>query len=380
MLENKIIMQVLPSLEMGGVERGTVEMAAYLQKNGVHNIVVSTGGRMVEELQQLGVEHITLPISTKNPFKIWLNAARFAHLMRERKISLIHVRSRAPAWSVKLASQKTGIPFVTTFHGFYGLKPRWLKKRYNRVMTQGTKVIAVSDFVKDHLVSEYGVAPEKIARIHRGADLTVFDPAHVTPEQIKEMREALQISADMPVIAMAGRFSRWKGHAVLARALGLIKHEGMTGLFFGKKGSAEVMDRVQKELDQLPPSRRVITIEKAMDMPVMCMLSDVMVSASTEPEPFGRVAVEAQAMGRIIVATDIGGSCETVIDGKTGFLVPPNNAQALADKLDFALNMKPEARAAMEKAAREHVVENFSIEKMCAETVKLYEEVLKTSS
>lgn len=377
MAEKKGIMQVLPSLEMGGVERGAVEIATALQQQGIPNIVVSAGGKMVPQLEKIGVEHITVPVDTKNPIRMWLNALKIAKIARAKNVGLMHVRSRAPAWSVKWASEKTGIPFITTFHGFYGLKPRWFKERYNRVMTQGKKIIAVSDFIAAHIIKEYGVNPDKIVRIHRGADTHYFNPERVSVKQVSDVFNQFQIPLGLPVISLVGRLSVWKGHTVLLKALSMMRNKEVVCLFIGGKGGATLMEEIKRQIDLLPQETRVQIIETCSDMPAAYALSDVVVSASTLPETFGRVAVEAGAMGRIVVATNHGGSCETVIDGKTGFLVPPSDPKALADKLDTVLEMSAPERQKMQEAALKHIQKNFSTDVMADKTIRLYRELLE---
>jgi len=377
MSKQKTIMQILPSLEMGGVERGAVEIASALQQQGISNIVVSAGGKMVSQLKKIGVEHITIPVDTKNPIRMWLNAFKLAKIARKKNVGLMHVRSRAPAWSVKWASEKTGIPFITTFHGFYGLKPRWFKERYNRVMTQGKKIIAVSDFIAAHIVKEYGVNPDKIVRIHRGADTHYFNPECVSVKQVSDVFNQFQIPLGLPVISLVGRLSIWKGHTVLLKALSMMRNKEVVCLFVGGKGGATLMSEIKRQIDLLPQETHVQIIETCSDMPAAYALSDIVVSASTEPETFGRVAVEAGAMGRIVVATNHGGSCETIVDGKTGFLVPPSDAKALADKLDAVLEMSASERQKMQEAALKHIRKNFSTDVMAEKTIQLYRELLE---
>jgi len=331
----------------------------------------------VSQLKKIGVEHITIPVDTKNPIRMWLNAFKLAKIARKKNVGLMHVRSRAPAWSVKWASEKTGIPFITTFHGFYGLKPRWFKERYNRVMTQGKKIIAVSDFIAAHIVKEYGVNPDKIVRIHRGADTHYFNPECVSVKQVSDVFNQFQIPLGLPVISLVGRLSIWKGHTVLLKALSMMRNKEVVCLFVGGKGGATLMSEIKRQIDLLPQETHVQIIETCSDMPAAYALSDIVVSASTEPETFGRVAVEAGAMGRIVVATNHGGSCETIVDGKTGFLVPPSDAKALADKLDAVLEMSASERQKMQEAALKHIRKNFSTDVMAEKTIQLYRELLE---
>lgn len=380
MSENKVIMQVLPSLEMGGVERGVIEIATALQERGIPNIVVSNGGKMVVALEKIGVEHIQVPVHSKNPIRMWFNSIKLARIIRDKNVSLIHVRSRAPAWPVKWASQKTGVPFITTFHGFYGLKPRWFKQWYNAVMTQGQKIIAVSDFIAQHIIKEYGVNPDKIVRIHRGADTQYFNPERVSVKQVSDVFNQFQIPLGLPVISLVGRLSIWKGHVVLLKALSMMRNKELVCLFVGGKGGSTLLADIKRQIALLPSETRVQIIETCSDMPAAYALSDVVVAASTLPETFGRVAVEAGAMGRIVVATNHGGFCETVVDGETGFLVPPDDAKALADKLDAILEMSSAERQKMQEAALKHVQENFSTAVMADKTIRVYQELLGDSN
>ena len=203
-----VVLQVLPTLEMGGVERGTIEMAAALQQASIKNYVISAGGPMVRELEKMGIPHILMPVQSKNPLTIWRNVGRLSKVIKDKGITLIHVRSRAPAWSVKYASARTGVPFITTYHGVYGLKPAWLKRPYNRVMTEGVKVIAVSDFVKRHIMENYDVPADKIETIYRGADIRRFNPERVVLERVTDLMKAFQIPPEKPVITLVGRLNR----------------------------------------------------------------------------------------------------------------------------------------------------------------------------
>ena len=186
----KCVIQVLPALNQGGVERGTIEIAEALQKAGIPNLVISSGGKMVSELEDLGVEHITMPVQSKNPIRMWLNSLKLAKIFKEKNAAVVHVRSRAPAWSVKWASHKSGIPYIATFHGRYGTHPKIFKKPYNRVMTQGETVIAVSAFIQKHLMGEYGIPDQKIRLIPRGADTDKFDPDKISAAQKKKFLKA----------------------------------------------------------------------------------------------------------------------------------------------------------------------------------------------
>ena len=363
------ILQILPALGTGGVERGTIEVAQALAAAGIPNAVASAGGPRVADLDALGVPHFTLPLDTKNPFTIRRNAARLADLAQREGFTILHARSRAPAWSACWAARSAGVTFLTTFHGVYGTSPRFLKIPYNRVMTKGAKVIAVSNFVKRHIVETYGVPEEKVVRIHRGADTRTFRPDAVSPEQVAARKAALGFAPDVPVVTIPGRLTRWKGQAVLLDALARMRHRELGCLIVGSdQGRTDYSAELKAMAARLPPETKVVFLEHADDMPSIYALSDIVVNASSDqPEAFGRVIPEAQAMGIVTVGTAHGGACETIDDGVTGFLVPPGDA-----KLDEVLDLPAERKAAIRAAALESVRTNFSTERMCAETIALY--------
>ena len=368
------ILQILPALGTGGVERGTIEVAQALAAAGIPNAVASAGGPRVADLVALGVSHFTLPLDTKNPFTIRRNAARLADLARREGFTLMHARSRAPAWSAYWASRRADVTFLTTFHGVYGTSPRFLKIPYNRVMTKGAKVIAVSNFVKRHVIETYGVPEEKVVRIHRGADTRTFRPDAVSPEQAAARRAALGFAPDVPVVTLPGRLTRWKGQTILLDALARMRHRELGCLIVGSdQGRTDYSAELKAMAARLPPETKVVFLEHADDMPCIYALSDIVVNASSaQPEAFGRVIPAAQAMGIITVGTAHGGACETIDDSVTGFLVPPGDIGALAAKLDEVLDLPAERKAAIRAAALDSVRTNFSTDRMCAETIALY--------
>lgn len=368
-----VIIQVLPSLQQGGVERGTIEIAEALTKVGIENYVISEGGKMVAELEKLGVAHITLPVKTKNPLKMWWNSYRLARVFKEKEASLIHVRSRAPAWSVKWACHRLGIPYIASYHGRYGLSPRWFKERYNRVMLQGEKVIAVSDFVRQHLKTEYQVPEEHICLIPRGADLNKFNPDLITDEKLRAFIQKYDIPTDKPIISLVGRLSRMKGHLEVLDALRKMNNKKVTLLFVGGNPKGDYEERLNEKLKEVSPETTVkIFAVSGDEIPMIYTLSTICVQPSLVPETFGRTIAEAQAMKRVVVAFAHGGACELIKDGQTGFLTPVGDSDALATALDTVLTMNKEERQKIENQARQSVVDNYSIQKMCERTLALY--------
>lgn len=378
-MKKLVIMQVLPTLSDGGVERGTIEIATALKKAGIENYVMSNGGKMVHELSRLGVEHIQLPVHTKNPFIMWLNARKIAKIVKEKGITLMHVRSRAPAWSVKWASKMSGVPFMTTFHGVYGINPKWLKRPYNRVMVQGVCVIAVSDHVRRQIIHDYGVDSKKIRLIHRGADVNRFDPKKVTDNQISDLMKKYQIPEDKPIILVQGRLTTWKGQLQMLDALKLMKHKEVTCLFVGAhQGRLDYVKQMKEKIAELSPKTSVFIFAlPGKGMPTVYALSDVVASVSIKPEPFGRAMPEAQAMGKVVVAYNHGGAGETIQDNQTGFFVTPSDVSGLAQKLDEILDMSTAAKKKIGAAAMQSVRTHFSTEQMQEKTLAVYNEVSK---
>lgn len=371
------VLQVLPALGgSGGVERGTVEVAGSITQHGWRSLVASNGGERVYQLQRAGAEHFELPLQSKNPFVMYANIGRLEKIIRKQNVSLVHARSRAPAWSAYFACKRTGVPFVTTFHGTYGAEGG-LKRAYNNVMTKGDRVIAISAFIAGHLKQIYGAAGEKIRIIHRGVDIDSFDQAKVSAERVVKLSNDWRLEDGCPVVMLPGRLTRWKGQTIFIEAVAQL---GLKDVRFVLVGSDQGRIGYRKELDRLIERYDlggvVRIVDHCNDMPTAYMLADVVVSASTDPEAFGRVVVEAQALGRMVVAPNHGGACETIEPGKTGWLVPPGDKNALAEALNEALSLSEDKRQDIATRSINSVRESFSKATMCAKTLEVYEEVL----
>jgi len=378
----KTVLQVLPRLIMGGVERGTVDIARALSEAGHRPLVASSGGPMVRELVRCGAEHITLPLATKNPLTIRKNARRIAEIIDTHKIDIIHARSRAPAWSAKEAARKTNIPLITTFHGVYGLGPFGLKKLYNRIMADGKIAIAVSEFIRAHLIENYAVPADRIRVIHRGVDLDIFDPDRVPPARLIQLTSKWRLPESAPIIMLPGRFTAIKGHLLLIDALAELAHRKGGGLevrclMVGKdQGHASYRRRILDHATSRGVDGNVHVVDDCNDMPAAYMVTDVVVSATTRPEAFGRIMAEAQAMGRPVVAPSHGPSSEVILPGVTGWLFTPSDPKSLANALERALQLTPHERLALSEIAVARVQENFTNTEMCAKTLAVYDEVM----
>ena len=370
------VLQVLPELVTGGVERGTVDIAGAIVDGGGRAIVASAGGPMTHELARLGAEHVTLPVQSKNPFVIQKNIHRLADLAFAENVDIIHGRSRASAWSALYAAKKSGKHFITTFHGTYG-HVNSLKRAYNSVMTKGTRVIAISNFIAGHIRQVYGVPTANIRVIPRGVDLTRFNPEVVSRERIISLAKKWRLPDGVPVIMLPGRLTRWKGQKIFIEA---IKELARTDIQCLIVGSDQGRHKYRRELERFIESHgmtgSVHVIGHCDDMPAAYMLSDIVVSASLEPEAFGRVAAEAQALGRQIIAADHGGARETIIHGETGWLTPPGDAKALAETINAVLATSDAGRQKLSERAKSHIQKNFSKERMCERTLDVYNDVL----
>ena len=371
-----VVLQVLPSLETGGVERGTVDVAAALVETGWTALVASAGGVMVRELERAGARHIELPVDSKNPCIMWTNIRRLERVIAEHRVDILHARSRAPAWSALRAAKHTGVKFVTTFHGAYNAGSP-LKRWYNSVMTKGDRVIAISDYIGEEVTGRYGADPARVRVIPRGIDTDLFDPAAVSAERLIALATEWRLPDGAPVVMLPGRLTRWKGQQMMIEALARLGRRDVRCIIVGSdQGRTAYTRQLEGDIARLGVDDIVHIIGPCRDMAAAYMLADVVVSASIDPEAFGRVAVEAQAMGRPVIATDHGAARETVIPGKTGWLVPPGDASAMTEALREALAMGTETREDMADRAMGHVRANYTKVMMCARTMSVYNELL----
>ncbi|MEM7236995.1 MAG: glycosyltransferase family 4 protein [Pseudomonadota bacterium] len=371
-------MQLVPRLDTGGVERGTIEMTEAIVEAGGRAIVVTSGGTQALRVPKAGGELIELDVASKNPLTIWRNAGRLAGLVRAQEIDLVHARSRAPAWSGYFACKRTGVPFVTTFHGTYN-EDLPFKRLYNSVMARGRPVIAVSEFIRELIVERYPVPDNQIVVIPRGADIGVFSEEMVGNERSVSLAERWGLLDDpRPVIMLPGRLTRWKGAESMIEAAARLKE--MRGsadflvLIVGDDMSGGSFARaLDQKIDDCGAGDCIVRVDAVTDIAAAYKLAAVVVSASIEPEAFGRVVVEAQAMGRPVVATDHGGARETVAHGESGWLYPPGDAAALAAMMNDALSMDASERAHTGMAARARVHTSYTVAAMQRATLKVYE-------
>jgi glycosyltransferase involved in cell wall biosynthesis len=380
------VLQVVPTLEAGGVEQGTLDVARMLVRVGARASVASWGGRLVGELQQRGGHFHKLPVHSKNPLVMVANIQRLARLIRAENVTLIHARSRAPAWSALAAAWLRKIPFVTTYHGTYSDKSS-MKRFYNSVMTRGDIVIANSDFIAAHIRERHHVDDIRLVTIQRGVDLDHFDPSMVSPQRIENFRRFCGIDPDDRrfIILLPGRLTEWKGQNIMIDALARLQKlgasptRGFLCVCIGDpQGRSGFEAFLKTRIAGLSMQSHMRIVGHFDDMPAAYAGADIVVSPSLEPEAFGRVAIEAQAMMKPIIAADHGGARETVIDGNdnesamTGLRVPPGDSDALAQALWHLLRLTPEERASIGLRGRRHVEAHFSLVKMCEKTLAVY--------
>ncbi|MEW5421543.1 glycosyltransferase family 4 protein [Amorphus sp. 3PC139-8] len=375
---------MVPELHTGGAERTAVDVAARIAAEGWRAIVLADGGRLVEELIATGAEYRRFPAKTKNPLKLWRNVGALAEIVEAEGVDIIHARSRAPAWSALLAARRTGRPFVTTYHGAYNQKSR-LKGAYNSVMARGDVVIANSEYTADLIRARHPFASGRIVTIHRGTDFGAF-AAPDRPARAERLRQAWGIGADKKVILQLARLTGWKGQTVVIDALAeLAARDDWVAVLAGDaQGREAYLSELKSRIVANGLDGRVLLPGHCDDVPAAMALADVVVVASTEPEAFGRAAVEAQAAGKPLVVSDLGAVQETVVappdvdeGDRTGWKVPAGDPTALAAALDATLDLDPSARAALAARAKAHVERSFSLAAMTERTIAVYRSLIE---
>jgi len=372
----KTILQLLPRLDHGGAERVVVEIAEAVTQSGHRAIIAAEPGHLAGAAARAGAELVPLPLATKSPFKIWRNINRVVDLSLDEHVDLIHAHSRAPAWSGYHAAKKLRVPFVTTYHGSYSENSAF-KRRYNQIMVSGDRVVAVSEYIADLIRTRYGTRDEKIRVVHGGVDTRIFDPDTVRGDRSVRLARAWRADAGHPAIMLPGRLTGWKGQKLFIQALAKMRHKDALGILVGSdQGRAAYTGSLVSLAEHLGVANRLRIVGHTDDMPAALMLADIVVNCSTSPEAFGRTIIEAQSMGRIVVAADHGGARETIIGGSTGLLFPSGNAAALAGILDDVLDQDVASRIAFGAGARAHIEENFSLKVMQNKMLAIYGELL----
>ena len=371
------IAQILPALNTGGVERGVIEISKSLNDNGFKSIVLSSGGHMVPQLRRTGTTHYELNVNTKNPFK-WPKIRKQVKLILEKEnVDLIHLCSRAPAWIVFPLGRMLDIPVITSVHMRFR-KTNFLKKYYNSILTKGDSIIAISKHIEKTILESFPnpTIKNKITVVHRGVDLELFNANNIKPARVIAQSKNLNLKDNIPVIMMAARPAMWKGYIELIRALSLVNDSFQCVLIGAENGSQNFQKTLIDKIIKLKLETKVKLSKSSNDIQAALMLSDIVVMPSVTPEPFGRIILEAQALGKIPIAFDHGGASETIIDGKNGFLADPVKVESLAEKISMALSLKPTSREKMSEFSKKAVSKNFSHDKMCKLTLSLYKQCI----
>ena len=377
------VLQVIPKLGYGGAETGCYDLAHYLPENNCSSFIVTSGGELVKFIDKKKVKLIKLPVHSKNPIVILLNSIALIFIILFKNISIVHVRSRAPAWSCLLATKITRRKFVTTFHGTYSFK-NTIKKFYNSVMVRSNLIIAGSNFIFSHVNSNYSRylnIKKKFLVIFRGINVDYFDSSTTLESEENRLISYWGVDRNKKLILMPGRLTSWKGQEVFIEALKLVNKElGYDSFYAVILGSDQGRDIYKKKIKRLVEQHRLTNQIKFVDhcknMPLAYKISDLVISASIKPESFGRVAVEAQSMEKPIIASDIGGSNETIINNKTGFLFKSGNPESLSKKIIEVLNLDESILKSMGIEGRKNAIAKFNVEKMCFSTYSEYKKLL----
>ena len=383
MSSNLKVLQVIPKLGYGGAETGCYDLAHYLTEYGCVSYIVTSGGELLKFVDKKKVKLIKLPVHSKNPILILLNTIALIFIILLKDISIVHARSRAPAWSCLIATKITRRKFITTFHGTYNFKNS-IKKIYNSVMVRSNLVIAGSNFIFSHInnnYSKYFDSKKRFLVIFRGINVDYFDPSKTSCTAESQLISDWKLDRNRKIILMPGRLTAWKGQETFIEALNLVNkelgHQSFYAVILGNDQGRDVYKKKIKRLaEQYRLNNQLKFINHCKDMPLAYKISDLVVSASIEPEAFGRVSVEAQSMEKPIIASGIGGSNETILNNKTGFLFEAGNAESLSKKIIEVLNLNESTLKFMGIEGRKNIIKKFNVEKMCFSTYSEYKKLL----
>lgn len=368
------ILQILPRLETGGVERGTLEIATAIQHEGFNSFVASAGGKMVPSLEERGSVHISMPLASKNPFVIIWNGWKLSQVVKTYKINILHARSRAPAWSALIAARISGVKLVTTFHGRYGIENP-LKCIYNSVMVRGDAVIAVSNFIANHIIQYYHLTSlKKLVTIPRGVDIDYFNSEKLTSERVKKAKSHLIHYGPQIKMILPGRLTRGKGHLYLLEILKNVTNENWTCYIVGghTPDHEAYVDELRHCIKSFNLTKKVFILPDYNDMPSLYEVVDIVISTALIPEAFGRTIIEAQAMKKIAIATAHGGALETISHQHNGFHIPLNQPKLAAAVIDEALTITGDKKNHILQSGRRNAELHYSLSSMCHKTISVY--------
>ena len=371
MLNNKVILQIVPALNNGGVERGVIETSKFLVQNNNKSIVISSGGIYEHLISRHGGVLYKLDIHVKNPLKWKKLRIKVEEIIKKEKVDLVHVCSRVPAWITHPIAENLKIPFVTSVHGRLR-NQNFLKNYYNSILIKGDVIIAISKHIKDNIINVFPNVKNKVSIVYRGVDLENFNINNISKTRVVNQARLLGVKDGSPVILMASRPKAWKGHLIFIKALSKVKIDFQCFLVGALDGDEKFKNEIYKKISECHLGNKVKLTKSTNDIQSAFVLSDIVVMPSIDPEPFGRIIIEAQALKKITIGFNHGGISESIIDNETGLLAKPLDFNDLGKKIETALQLNKTQRSYINKKAIKIIKEKFSLEKMCSDTLNLY--------
>ena len=378
MQEKPNVLQVIPTLNISGAEQGCFDVANFLIKNKLKSHIATSAGYRIEQLETSGTLINKIPLHSKNPFIILINVFRLLKVIKKNEINIIHARSRAPAWSCYLAAKLANIKFITTFHGTYNFSNS-IKKFYNSIMVSSDYIIAVSNFIYDEIKTKYSYTQENISIISRGIDINYFNPSLIDHNLLKQKFDKYLLRKNSIKIVLPGRVSFWKGHAIAIEAMSYLKEKiskDFELICVGPINNNKLRESLLNKIKEFKLEDNIRFVGSSKEMNLIYSMADIVLSCATDPEAFGRIPVEAQSMGKIVIASDHGGHKETICEGVSGFLYAPNKSQDLAGAILKALSSEQYLDKTYQLKRRNLIIENYTVEKMCQQTLEVYKKVL----
>ena len=378
------VLQVIPRLGYGGAETGCYDIAHYLPEKNCKSYIITSGGPLIKYIKKEKVKIFRLPVQSKNPVLMIFNSFVITLIVLIYNINIVHARSRAPAWSCYWSCFLTRRKFVTTFHGTYNYSNSY-KKFYNSIMVKSNLIIGGSNFIFEHInanYSEYLDPKNKLMVIFRGINLEYYNPDNISENKINKLKKLWKVRDDRIKILLPGRLTTWKGQEKFIEALNILIEDYNTDNFqafiLGSDQGRNVYSKKLRDLVQrYNLNQKIFFIEHCNEMPTAYSIVDIVVSSSIEPEAFGRIAVEAQAMRKPIVASNLGGSKETILDKKSGYLYNFNDPRELAKTLNSIMHLEKDTLNLIGNEGRKNVTRKFDVEKMCQTTFTEYKKLLK---
>ena len=379
MQEKPNILQVIPTLNISGAEQGCFDVANYLTKNGFTSNVITSSGYRIDQLEKNGSIVSKIPVHSKNPVTIIFNIFRILKIVEKNNINIIHARSRAPAWSCYFVAKIARIKFITTFHGTYNFNNK-IKKFYNSIMLRSDYVIAISEFIYNEIKTKYTYSKKNISIISRGINIKHFDPSNTDHKKVENFLKNLNIKKDSIKLVLPGRVSGWKGHKIAIEAMTYLRDKSSKDfvlLLVGPADNLKLKNNLLRKINELKLENIVKFIGPSKEMDLVYSTADIVLSCSTDPEAFGRIPVEAQAMGKVIIASNHGGHTETIINGISGFLYPPLNPTELAKSIIKVISNEIYLDEQYKIKRRQIILDNFTDLNMCQKTLEVYNKVLR---